>query len=305
MEWIDRLNEAMRFVESHLEEEISYADIAAKAGCSVYHFQRMFGYMAGVSLSEYLRRRRISRAAAALQSGEKVVDVALRYGYSSPTAFNRAFQAVQGFPPSQLQKAGTAAKTFPPIRFRVTVTGAQEMEYRIEHRDAFRIVGISAPLSSDMDGNFETVPALWGRAAQSGTLAALAALMDAQPHALLGVSACYGAQADAYRRGVSAGSAPEPETADAAGWRYYIAVPTTRPCPAGLEEAAVPAMTWAVFPGRGPNTAIQALEKRIVTEWLPTSGYEYANGPDVEVYLTPNPADAQFEVWIPVVRSGR
>lgn len=277
MEWIDRLNRAVDYMEKNIEAPDLQA--AAKiACCSPYHFQRMFTLLAGVPLSEYIRRRRMSRAAVDLQGGEKIVDVAANYGYSSPTAFNRAFQAVHGIPPSQAKKAGMSLKSYPPLRFAITIQGVEEMEYRIEKRAPFRIVGVSAPLSKDMGENFRCVPELWGRAAKDGVIPRLEALMDGEPKGLLGV--CDGVDNS----------------------RYYIAVASSAPAADGLEEYRVPAFTWAVFPGTGDNaSAIQALERRVVTEWLPTSGYEYAEGPDVEVYL--DPGCTQFEVWIPVVKA--
>lgn len=277
MEWIDRLNRAMDYVESHLEGP-DWQEAAGIACCSPYHFQRMFALLAGVSLSEYVRRRRMSRAAADLQSGERILDVALKYGYSSPTAFNRAFQAVHGLPPSQAKKPGVGLKSYPPLRFAITVQGVEKMEYRIEKRDAFRIVGISAPLSQDMEENFRNVPQFWGRAAADGVIPRLAALMDGEPKGLLGV--CGGKDNS----------------------RYFIAAASSAPAADGLEEYTVPALTWAVFPGGGDSAeAVQRLQRRVVTEWLPTSGYEYAEGPDVEVYL--NPECTKFEVWIPVIQA--
>ena len=276
MEWIDRLNQAVDYLEGHLEAP-DLGEAARIACCSPYHFQRMFTLLAGAPLSEYIRRRKMSRAAADLQHGERIVDVALKYGYSSPTAFNRAFQAVHGLPPSAAKTPGAVLKSHPPLRFAITVQGVEEMEYRIEKRDAFRIVGVSAPLSKDIEENFQQVPQLWGRAAADGTIPRLAGLMDGEPRGLLGV-----------RDGLESS-------------RYYIAVASSAPAGEGLEEYTVPAFTWAVFPGTGEGApAIQALERRVVTEWLPTSGYEYAEGPDVEVYL--NPECTQFEVWIPVVK---
>ena len=277
MEWIDRLNRAVEYLEEHLETP-DLGGAAKVACCSAYHFQRMFTLLAGVPLSEYIRRRKMSRAAADLQSGEKIVDVALKYGYSSPTAFNRAFQAVHGLPPSAAKTPGAVLKSHPPLRFAITVQGVEEMEYRIEKREAFRIVGVSAPLQKDMEENFQCVPQLWGRAAADGTIPRLAALMDGEPKGLLGV--CDGLDSS----------------------RYYIAVASSAPAGEGLEEYTVPAFTWAVFPGAGEGApAVQALERRVVTEWLPTSGYEFAEGPDVEVYL--DPECSKFEVWIPVVKA--
>ncbi len=101
MEWIEGLNKSMNYIEEHLTEEIDYEQAAKLACCSTYHFQRMFAYMANLPLSEYIRRRRMSLAAVDLQNGDnKIIDVALKYGYNSPTAFNRAFQNIHGIAPS-------------------------------------------------------------------------------------------------------------------------------------------------------------------------------------------------------------
>jgi AraC family transcriptional regulator len=280
MEWIQRLNSAVNFIEEHITDEIEYAELAKIACCSTYHFQRMFAYMASVPLSEYIRRRRMSLAAADLQSTtQKIVDVGLKYGYSSPTAFNRAFQSVHGVAPSAVREQGIVLKAFPPIRFQMTIKGAEEMNYRIENKESFRIVGISMPLHKEIEKNFEIVPGMWGKAAMDGTIQKLAGLIDTPPMGLLGVSACN----------------------DEEAWKYFIAVSSSKEAE-GLEEYTVPAATWAIFSGSGTNQSIQELEQRIITEWLPASGYEYANAPDIEVYLNPDPQNAQYEVWIPVVK---
>lgn len=280
MEWIERLNHAIDYIEEHLTKEIEYEQLGRIACCSAYHFQRMFTYMAGVPLSEYIRRRKMSLAAVDLQGGDaKIIDVAAKYGYSSPTAFNRAFQSVHGIAPSAVKSEGVSVKSFPPLVFKITVKGVEEMNYRIETKDAFRVIGVSQPLHRELEKNFAVVPTMWQTAATDGTVQKLAALMDAEPMGLLGVSAC-GEEED---------------------WKYFIAVSSTKPA-GEFEEYTVPAATWAVFAGEGTNLSIQDLEQRIVTEWLPTSGYEYGNAPDIEVYLNPDPQNAKFEVWIPVVK---
>lgn len=280
MDWITGLNLAVNYIEEHLDGEIDYRQAAKAACCSVYHFQRMFAYMAGIPLSEYIRRRRMSLAAADLQGGgQKIIDVALKYGYSSPTAFNRAFQSVHGIAPSAVKREGVRIKSFPPISFRITVKGVEEMNYRIEKKEAFRIVGISQPMHKEVEKNFAEVPQMWGKAAQDGTIPRLCSLMNGQPMGVMGVCAC----------------------GDNENWRYFIAVASSAEAEEGLEAYTVPAFTWAIFSGEGVcPQAIQDLEQRIVTEWLPTSGFEYDDGPDIELYLNPDPQKAQFEVWIPV-----
>jgi len=282
MEWIERLNDAIGYIEEHLTDEIDYEQLGRIACCSSYHFQRMFSYMAGMPLSEYIRRRKMSLAAVDLQSRDmKIINVAEKYGYQSPTAFNRAFQSVHGIAPSAVKAEGVLIKSFPPIVFKITVKGVEEMNYRMETKEAFRIAGVSVPLHKDIEKNFAVIPSKWQEISENGTLQRLIGMMDTPPMGVLGVSTCN----------------------DTEPWRYYIAVSTSQPVNENeLEEYIVPAATWAIFSGEGTNQSIQELERRIVTEWLPTSGYEYGNAPDVEVYLNPDPQNAQFEVWIPVVQ---
>ncbi len=280
MEWIERLNEAIGYMEEHLLDGIDYEQLGRIACCSSYHFQRMFTYMAGVPLSEYIRRRKMSLAAVDLQGKDmKIIDVAGKYGYSSPTAFNRAFQSVHGIAPSAVRNEGVPVKSFPAITFKITVKGVEEMNYRIETKEAFRIVGVSVPLYQEIEKNFTVIPPKWQEISMDGTLQRLIGMMDTQPMGVLGVSVC----------------------SDREPWRYYISVATSQAAD-GLEEYTIPAATWAVFPGEGTNESIQELERRIVTEWLPTSGYEYGDAADVEVYLNPDPQNAKYEVWIPVVK---
>jgi len=280
MEWITRLNNTINYIEENLTDEIDYDMLAQIACCSSFHYQRMFAYLANVPLSEYIRRRRMTLAAADLQSGEKIVDVALKYGYSSPTAFNRAFQSIHGFAPSLAKESGVSLKSFPPISFKITIKGAEEMNYKIEKKEAFRIVGASVPLHKEIEKNFEIVPPMWDKAVRDGTIEKLIAIMNSQPMGMLGVSVCN----------------------DDEDWRYFIAVATSAPLEGAFEEYSVPAATWAIFSGEGTGQSIQELEKRIVMEWLPTSGYEYGNAPDIEVYLNPDPQNTKYEVWIPVVK---
>ena len=280
MEWTDRLNQAIHYIETHISEEIDYRDLAQIACCSTYHFQRMFTYVAGISLSEYIRRRRMSLAAVDLQNGnERILDIALKYGYASPTAFNRAFQGIHGIAPSALKNKGVSIKSYPPIAFACTVSGRRELNYRVETKGPFRIVGKSYPLSREIEKNFLEVPQMWQSAGMDGTLKRILPLMEGPPRGVLGVSACSGDE----------------------DWRYFIAVSSRMEIDDSLEASSIPDCTWAIFPGKGTGKSIQELERRIVTEWLPTSGYEFAEGPDIEVYFEANPEHTQYEVWIPVM----
>ncbi len=116
MEWVERLNQSMNYIEEHLTCEIDYEQLGRIACRSTYHYQRMFTYMAGVTLAEYIRRRKMSLAAVDLQGGNaKIIDIAQKYGYRSPTAFNRAFQSFHGIAPSFVKTAGVSVKSFSPL----------------------------------------------------------------------------------------------------------------------------------------------------------------------------------------------
>ena len=155
MEWVERLNQSMNYIEEHLTGEIDYEQLGRIACCSTYHYQRMFTYMAGITLAEYIRRRKMSLAAVDLQGGdERIIDIAEKYGYRSPTAFNRAFQSFHGIAPSSVKDEGVSVKSFSPIVFKIAVKGAIEMNYRIETKEAFRIIGVSAPLDKQIENNF-------------------------------------------------------------------------------------------------------------------------------------------------------
>lgn len=284
MDWIGRLNSAIDYIEENICDTINIEEVAKIACCSTYHFQRMFAYMANIPLSEYIRRRRMSLAAVDLQNGDsKVIDVSLKYGYDSPTAFNRAFKSVHGLSPSQAREEGTTLIAYPPISFQITIKGVSAMNYRFETKEAFRIVGVSEPLEAEIEKNFETVPKMWGNAVMNGTITKLANMMDGTLIGLLGVSSCN----------------------ESNNWRYYIAVESSKPIEDEMQELIVPKTTWAIFHGEGSNQSIQELEKRIITQWFPTSGYEYGNAPDIEVYFNADSENAKYEVWIPVVKKGR
>lgn len=284
MEWVERLNKAVDYIEENLDNEISYERAAQIACCSTFHFQRMFSYIAEVPLSEYIRHRRMTAAALDLQSSdEKIIDIALKYGYESPTAFNRAFQSVHGISPAAAKKQGTPLKAFPRISFKIMIKGDAEMNYKIVRKESFKIVGVKEHYDMNVEECFAKVPQFWQRTVQSGIIPNILSRMDSEPYGLLGVSTCMNGK----------------------DFDYYIAAASTKDTPAGMTEYTVPECTWAVFECVGPMpAAIQELQKRIITEWLPTSGYEYANAPDIEVYFEGDQqaADYKCEVWLPITK---
>lgn len=279
MEWIERLNKVIEYIEEHLTEKINYDQLAQIADCPTYHFQKTFLYMTNMSLNEYIRKRRMSLAAVDLQTSQtKIIDIALKYGYESPTAFNRAFQSVHGYAPSLVRKGNCSLKSYPTVKFTFSIEGNEALNYKILKKERFRIIGKSYPLSKELTENFKHIPSRWDESLADGTLVQLSQLMDQDPYALLGVSIHY-----------------------LDDWRYMIAVKSEKINNA-FDDYLIPATTWAVFSGQGSNTSLQELERRVIIEWLPTSGYQYANIPDIEVYIKADPNAAIYEYWLPVIK---
>lgn len=279
MDTLENMKQAIDYIESNLDGEIDYARIAQIALCSQYHFQRMFGFLIGVPLSEYIRRRRLTLAAFDLQNGnEKIIDIALKYGYNSPDSFSRAFIAMHGIIPSKAREKGISLKAYPRITFSLSLKGVVEMNYRIEQKDSFAIVGVKQRFSH-VEGLGENVGKMW-RETPAETIGQIAGLGDG----LVGVySGMY-----------------EDNTTD-----YYIAAITEKDCPKTMSKLEIPALTWAIFEITGPMpTAMADIWGRIFSEWFPTSGYEHAEAPEVEWYSNGDLSspDYKSEIWIPVVK---
>jgi AraC family transcriptional regulator len=157
------MNLAMEYIERHLTDEINPSELAGIAGCSAYHFVRMFSFISGIPLSEYIRRRRLTAAAFDLQrDGTKVIDVAMKYGYDSPTSFNRAFQNLHGIPPKEARVKGSLLKSYPVMSFHLSVRGDVQMNYRTEGKGEFNIVGIKERMTMVAgEENFKRITELW------------------------------------------------------------------------------------------------------------------------------------------------
>ena len=179
MEWLKKLSAAIDYIENNLDSDLSYEEAARIACCSVFYFQRIFSYVAGISLSEYIRRRRMTQAAFELQRTDaKVIDVALKYGYTSPTSFNRAFQSVHNISPAAAKNTGSTLNAYPAIHFSVQVTGGNAMPYHIAEKQSMRIVGVRIPLSTDMEENQKNIPPFWQSVLSSNLFSEMPCLQE-------------------------------------------------------------------------------------------------------------------------------
>lgn len=279
MEWLERMNRAMDYIEAKLADEISLEELAKIACCSTYHFQRMFPFITGIPLSEYIRRRRLTMAAFELKTtGAKVIDVALKYGYRSPEAFARAFRQHHGVMPASARDPGVALKAWPRMTFQLSVKGDVEMNYLIEQRGPFELFGVWSEISLNLQEAFGQVARFRKQCDEDGSVDRINGLLGR-----FGNCALHAALFD--HKG---------ETC-----KYMIGyhLPKGLDVPDGMSRLSVPAQTWAVFPD--PQCELPKLWQRIYTEWFPTSGYEQAEGPQFEMYYG-MPGYTQGEIWIPV-----
>ncbi|MEU5087601.1 AraC family transcriptional regulator [Streptomyces sp. NPDC021356] len=284
---LERLNQAMEHIEDHLSESVDVADLARIAATSEYHLRRMFSSLAGMPLSEYVRRRRLTVAGAEVLAGrDSLLDIAVRHGYGSGEAFARAFRAMHGVGPGEARRTGTALVSQPRLSFRLTVEGSSSMRYRVVDRPDFTIVGFKARLPLVHQGpNQPMIDFIRGLGRP--VMERLEKLSDQEPHGVVAV--CDGI---------------DPSRAEGTEFDYYQACITTAAVPADMTSLAVPSGTWAVFTTTGPAPqAIQELWREVFTQWFPSNPYRGRPGPEIlRTRVQEGGTDAEAELWLPVER---
>uniref|UniRef100_A0AAU3GXE6 AraC family transcriptional regulator n=1 Tax=Streptomyces sp. NBC_01401 TaxID=2903854 RepID=A0AAU3GXE6_9ACTN len=286
---LDRLNQAMKHIESHLDRPLDVAGLARIAVTSEYHFRRMFSALAGLPLSEYIRRRRLTVAGAEVLAGERtLLDIATRYGYGSGEAFARAFRAMHGVGPGEARRTGASLRSQQRMSFRLVVEGNSSMRYRIVDKADFRVVGRKARVPLVHEGANPAI-ADFIRGIAPDTLRRISALADQEPAGIVGVS-----------------DQLDPSRAEGTELDYYHGVVTGAQVPEDMDALAVPAGLWAVFENSGPfPQALQYLWRDVFTEWFPSNPYASRPGPEIlSVRLSDEGTRADAELWIPVERSG-
>ncbi|KMP50049.1 AraC family transcriptional regulator [Bacillus cereus] len=289
MDLLKNMNGALKYIEENLTNNIDFKEVVRLAFCSEYHFKRMFSFLAGISLSEYIRRRRLTLAAFELKGSKvKVIDIAMKYGYNSPNSFARAFQSLHGITPSEARNNGHSLKAYPRMTFHLSIKGGSEMNYRIEEKEAFRIVGIKKRVPIIFKGVNPEIVSMWGNL-DSETINKLKKLSKVEPMGLINASTNF-----------SEGRMVEKGELD-----HYIGVATTKACPDNLTQLEVPALSWAVFEAIGPfPDTLQDVWGRIYSEWFPSSNYEQIEGPEIlwnENKDVTSPT-LKSEIWIPILK---
>lgn len=282
MEWIRAISEALGYIEEHIADELTADMVAKRVGLSPFYFQKGFAMVCGITLGEYVRSRRLALAGSDIAAGnEKIIDIALKYGYDSPDSFTKAFTRFHGVTPTAARKEGAVLKSFAPLKIKLSVEGGYLMDYRIEKKEAFTVLGNAKTFP--YENAKQALPAFWAEHYASG-----------KGKTVMGA---FGINIDEKMGG---------ET-----FTYLIADPCApnTAAPEGFVTVTIPEFNWAVFPCVGAMlNSLQNANTKIFTEWLPAlKEYEFAAGYCIEMYDDPakypnGTGDEKYycEIWIPV-----
>jgi len=281
MGWIESIGEAVNYIEDNITEDISIDDIAKHVCISSFYFQKGFAMLCNISVGEYIRKRRLSLAGIDLiQSNQKIIDIALKYGYDSPDSFTKAFTRFHKVTPNIVRKEGSMIKSYAPLKIKFLLKGGYTMDYKIVEKDSFTVMGVSKIYK--YDDAFVQVPKFWKEFFQTGKNQFVCGM--------------YGINTDKDMSGNQ--------------FEYMIADDyNNKEVPEGFITKTIPKHTWAVFACVGPaEKSMQETNKKIFSEWLPNNkSYEIAEGYNVEVYMDPTDfpkgiSDEKYysEIWIPV-----
>lgn len=282
MGWIESIGEAIRYIEDHITEELSMDEIAGRVFLSPFYFQKGFSMLCGFTVGEYVRLRRLTLAGSELvMTDNKIIDIAVKYGYDSPDSFTKAFTRFHGVTPTAMRKEGAMMKSFAPLKIEFMLKGGFIMEYKIMQKDAFTVLGVSRMFK--YEGPKTEIPAFWAEHYQSGKGKYVCGMYGICIDESMGTDEFEYVIADNYNPAVEV--------------------------PEGFVTRVIPEHTWAVFPCRGAMPdAIQTVNHQIFSEWLPNcKEYEIAAGCNIEMYDDPKqyPKGTQddlyyTEIWIPV-----
>ncbi|MFC7400771.1 GyrI-like domain-containing protein [Citricoccus sp. GCM10030269] len=287
---IEILNRLVNEIEEQRGNDIDLDALAAAMGTTGYHARRMFSSLAGMPVSEYVRRRRMTLAAAEVIGGGDLLSIAVRYGYGSTEAFGRAFRAVHGAGHGDVRRDGGPLRSQPQLRFRLTVEGSVPMDARILNRPALRLIGhatrvplIHEGVNPHIQEHIASLPA--------DEHDRLKQLSNTEPAGLLQVS-----------------DDVDPDYTEGSELTYLhsVAIDIDTDVPHDLDAIEVPAGEWAVFRTSGDHpAALQSVWAATATEWFPSNPWRLRPGPSIVTILerSPNFSSATCELWLPVERA--
>jgi AraC family transcriptional regulator len=287
MDSLNSMNNAMVYIEEHLTDDIDYSEVSKIASCSEYHFKRMFSFLSGIGLSEYIRRRRLTLAALDLKDTNlRIIDVAVKYGYDSADAFSRAFHSMHGILPSEARSENTQLKAYPRMTFQLSIKGGCEMNYRIVEKGPFKLVGVKKRVPIIFEGVNPEI-AKMTELLTPEVIKQLKAISNVEPTGIISASANF----------------PEGRMEEKGELDHYIGVATSSNETADFDVLEIDGSAWAIFESIGPfPETLQNVWGRIYSEWFPSSGYEVAPGPEILWNESPDTGNPKYrsEIWIPV-----
>ncbi|MGO1531903.1 MAG: AraC family transcriptional regulator [Micrococcaceae bacterium] len=288
---MDSWNSAIGRIEESLESDIEVSELARMVLTSEFHFRRMFSVLSGVTLSEYIRRRRLTVAASAVLDGKEAVqDIAVRFGYSSADAFSRAFRAFHGVGPKDARDAGATLRSQPRLVFTLNIEGAEQMNYRLEAKKPFALIGLKRRMNIVFEGPNQAMIDFY-RGVGGATVDAIGELATVQPQGTLTVSTN-------FAEGREDGSSFDFWMAAAVESGPGEVVCNGHP----LDVLEVPALTWLVL--STDDTAVESIQQLWVDaygKWLPANPYSTVPGPELCVIIyDEDGSEHGAEVWLPV-----
>lgn len=283
MDWLDAMNEAVEYLEANITEKIDIDKVAKIALSSTFHFQRMYHMITGITIGEYVRRRRLTLAAQDILFGEKIIDVAYKYGYETPEAFTKAFKKMHGINPSAAREPGVNLNAYPKLSFHISIRGDKNMNYRIIDKGSFTIIGKQTRISAVDGESFKQVPGFWHKCMNDGSYEWMCS--------------------KAGNLGVI-GASTDLQNFNKGFFNYTIGIEKINEAlPKGYTSVNIPAATWAVFESVGPlPEALHDIVRRIFSEWFPATGYQHGCAPELEVFPVGDmfSEDYRCEIWIPI-----
>ncbi|MGC4018467.1 MAG: AraC family transcriptional regulator [Muricomes sp.] len=284
MEWSEKLQEIINYVENHLqrkEEPIDNKEISKIAGCSFDFFQKVFSYMNGISFAEYVRSRKLTLAGYDLKSTNmRVIDISYKYGYDSPTSFTKAFQQFHGVSPKEARNSDMELKVSPKMQ----ISQSQEYSWRLEQKNSFRLIGKSIKVSCQDNQHYIKIPEFWNECQRNGVFSKLISMDTGNPKGLFGMLGAYDNQTNEIE--------------------YSVMVMSEQELPQEFIEIIIPGVTWAVFDCRGAvPQAIHKGWKYLNEEWLIKYPFQHAKCPELEWYSDGNTfaEDYLSQIWIPII----
>ncbi|MDE7299153.1 MAG: AraC family transcriptional regulator [Lachnospiraceae bacterium] len=290
---IQLIQRAIRYMEEHIYENISYVEVAKSVHMSSYNFHRTFSFIAGMTANEYIRKRRLTLAAQELQTTDiSVIDAAYKYGYESPESFSKAFSRFHGSTPRQAKQKGTKLHLFNPLVIKIILEGGSIMDYRIEHRERQQFIALVRAFSNELinDDNDHSIPDFWAECYEKNLIEPMKLLRAEGKRDLYGLCSPVKDNETHFNYGIGVlmnedTDSTKLEQLTNNGYSIWEAKPAD----------------YAVFKCFGPDgDCLAETWSKFFKEFIPQTGYTQTDDTDYEIYFENGESGLFCELWVPV-----